>query len=131
MKLWGEIMNPIRINLTLGLAWLLLGMLLGEHMGRSGDHAQMPTHAHIMLLGGVLSISWAVIYKVFDIPAGLLAWIQTGFHHVSAAVMITALYMLYGHLAAEAALGPVLGISAIGAIVSVLLVLVQTLRARL
>ena len=123
-------MNPIRINLTLGLLWLLLGMLLGEHMGRSGDHGQMPTHAHIMLLGGVLSISWAVIYKVFDIPAGLLAWVQTGFHQVSTVVMITGLYMLYGHMAEEAVLGPVLGLSAIGAVVSVLLVLVQSLRAK-
>lgn len=123
-------MNPIRINLTLGLLWLLLGMLLGEHMGRSGDHGQMPTHAHIMLLGGVLSISWAVIYKVFEIPAGLLAWVQTGFHQVSTVVMITGLYMLYGHMAEEAVLGPVLGLSAIGAVVSVLLVLVQTLRTK-
>lgn len=123
-------MNPIRINLTLGLLWLLLGMLLGEHMGRSGDHGQMPTHAHIMLLGGVLSISWAVIYKVFEIPAGLLAWVQTGFHQVSTVVMITGLYMLYGHMAEEAVLGPVLGLSSIGAVVSVLLVLVQTLRSK-
>jgi len=123
-------MNPIRINLTLGLFWLLLGMLLGEHMGRTGDHGQMPTHAHIMLLGGVLSISWAVIYKVFEIPAGLLAWVQTGFHQVSTVVMITGLYMLYGHMAEEAVLGPVLGLSSIGAVVSVLLVLVQTLRSK-
>ena len=123
-------MSPIRINLTLGLLWLLLGMLLGEHMGRTGDHGQMPTHAHIMLLGGVLSISWAVIYKVFEIPAGLLAWVQTGFHQVSTVVMITGLYMLYGHMAEEAVLGPVLGLSAIGAVVSVLLVLVQTLRTK-
>ena len=97
-------MNPIRINLTLGLFWLLLGMLLGEHMGRTGDHGQMPTHAYIMLLGGVLSISWAVIYKVFEIPAGLLAWVQTGFHQVSTVVMITGLYMLYGQMAEEAQL---------------------------
>jgi hypothetical protein len=123
-------MNPIRINLTLGLFWLLLGMLLGEHMGRTGDHGQMPTHAHIMLLGGVLSISWAVIYKVFEIPAGLLAWVQTGFHQVSTVVMITGLYMLYGQMAEEAVLGPVLGLSAIGAVVSVLLALVQTLRTK-
>ena len=124
-------MNPIRINLTLGLFWLLLGMLLGEHMGRSGDHGQMPTHAHIMLLGGVLSVTWAVIYKAFNIPAGLLAWAQTGIHQVSAAVMIVALYFLYGQMGDPAVLGPILGIAAIGAIVSLLLVLVQTLRTKI
>ncbi len=38
-------MKPERIHLTLGLIWLIAGMLLGEHMGRSGDHGQLPTHA--------------------------------------------------------------------------------------
>jgi hypothetical protein len=124
-------MNPIRIHLTLGLVWLLLGMLLGEHMGRTGDHGQMPTHAHIMLVGGVLSITWAVIYKLFAVKTGLLAWAQTGLHHIAAAVMIVCLYLLYGQLAEEAVVGPILGISAIGIIVSVLLMLLQTLRTKL
>jgi hypothetical protein len=124
-------MNPIRIHLTLGLVWLLLGMLLGEHMGRTGDHGQMPTHAHIMLVGGVLSITWAVIYKLFAVKTGLLAWAQTGLHQIAAAVMIACLYLLYGQLAEEAVVGPILGLSAIAVIVSVLLMLVQTLRSKL
>ncbi|WP_203294571.1 hypothetical protein [Maricaulis parjimensis] len=124
-------MTPIRINLTLGLLWLLLGMLLGEHMGRSGDHGQMPTHAHIMLLGGVLSIVWAMIYKVFNVQIGLLAWVQTGLHQLASLVMIVALYFLYGQLADPAVTGPILGIAAIGVIVSLLLVIVQTLRTKL
>lgn len=123
-------MTPVRIHLTIGLLWLLAGMLLGEHMGRTGDHTQMPTHAHIMLLGGALSVLWALIYRVFGLATGLLAWIQTGLHHLAALAMIVALYMLYGQLATEAALGPVLGLASIGAVVSVLLVLVLSLRTK-
>lgn len=124
-------MSPVRIHLVLGLVWILAGMLLGEHMGRSGDHGQMPTHAHIMLVGGVLPILWAVIYRVFGLATGAIAWIQTAAHHIGAAVMIAALYMLYGHMAAEAVLGPLLGISAISVILSVVLMLFLAARAKL
>ncbi|PWE16664.1 TonB-dependent receptor [Marinicauda salina] len=109
-----------RLHLLIGLAWLLAGMGLGDAMGRSGDHGQMPTHAHIMLLGGVLSVSWAVLYRVFALAQGLVAWIQFVLHHAGAAVMVGALYMLYGGRAEEAALGPVLGISGYLVMASVL-----------
>lgn len=121
-------MKPERINLLLGLVWLVLGMGLGEHMGRTGDHGQLPTHAHIMLVGGVLPILFALIYRGFALVQGLIAWIQTGVHHVGALVMIVALYMLYGGLGEESTLGPLLGISALLVIVSVILVLFQAVR---
>ncbi|OLF73209.1 hypothetical protein AWH62_09765 [Maricaulis sp. W15] len=123
-------MKPERIHLTIGLLWLILGMLLGEHMGRSGDHTQMPTHAHMMLLGGVLPILWAILYRVFKLANGLLAWAQVGLHHVAVLVMIPSLYLMFGQMVDEAAVGPLLGISAIMAIVSVALVLVLSLRAK-
>lgn len=123
-------MKPERIHLTLGLLWLILGMLLGEHMGRSGDHAQMPTHAHMMLLGGVLPILWAILYRVFQLGSGLLAWAQVGLHHVAVLVMIPSLYLMYGQLAERATVGPLLGIGAVLAIVSAALMLVLSLRAK-
>ena len=123
-------MKPYRVHLLLGLSWLIVGMLLGEHMGRSGDHGQMPTHAHIMLLGGVLPIVFSLVYKTFGLTTGLLAWIQVGIHHAAALVMIVSLYMLYGDMGSEATLGPVLGIAALGAILSVVLMLWMSLRAR-
>ena len=90
----------------------------------------MPTHARIMLLGGVLPILWAILYRVFKLGSGLLAWAQPVVHHVAARIMIPALYMLFGQLADEAMLGPLLGVSAILAIVSVALMLVLCLRAK-
>jgi len=123
-------MKPERIHLTLGLVWLIAGMLLGEHMGRSGDHTQMPTHAHMMLLGGVLSVLWAVLYRVFALARGFLAWVQVGLHHIAVLIMIPSLYLMYGGLVDEATTGPLLGISAVMAIVSVALILLLSLRAR-
>lgn len=119
-----------RIHLVLGLVWLLAGMALGEIMGRSQDHTQMPTHAHIMLVGGVLSILWAVIYKLWTIAQGFLALIQTALHHLGALAMNVLLYLYYGGQMTVEQAGPFLGISAGLLMVSTLLMLVQAFRAR-
>ena len=37
------------------LCYALLGMVLGIHMAASKDHGQFVTHAHIMLVGFVVS----------------------------------------------------------------------------
>lgn len=120
-------MKPERINLVLGLAWFVAGMGLGEHMGRVGDHGQHVTHAHIMLVGGVLPILFALIYRAFGLPQRVLAWTQTGLHHAGAAIMIVSLYLLYGAMAPESTLGPLLGIAALLVIGSVVLMLIQAL----
>ena len=123
-------MKPERLHLLIGLLWLLGGMVLGEHMGRSNDHSQMPTHAHIMLLGGVLSVLWAIVYRVFGLKQGFIAWIQTVSHHAGAVIMISALYMMYGQMAPESQMGPLLGVAALLAMVSVVLMFLQALTAK-
>jgi len=123
-------MKPERIHLLIGLVWLIAGMVLGEHMGRTTDHGQAPTHAHIMLVGGVLPILWAVIYRLFIGAQGLLAWIQTIVHHLGTVIMIVALYMYYGAYGTLETLGPVLGVSAVLLILAAVLMLALTLRAK-
>jgi hypothetical protein len=123
------IMKIERIHLLAGLVWLLAGMALGEQMGRSGDHGQLPTHAHIMLLGGVLSIIWAVLYRVFKLSGGFIGYIQLGLHQGGTLVMVTSLYLLYGEQGDPERLGPILGIAAMLVILSVVLMLYQALKA--
>lgn len=118
-----------RIHLLVGLVWLLAGMALGEHMGRTADHGQLPTHARIMLVGGVLSIIWAVLYRVFKLAGGLLGYIQLGLHQIGTLVMVTALYLLYGEQGDPERLGPILGISAMLVILSVVLMLYKAIKA--
>jgi hypothetical protein len=122
-------MKVDRIYLTIGLLWLLGGMLLGEHMGRTQDHGQLPTHAHIMLVGGVLSILWAIVNRVWGIGSGLLAWIQLGLHQLGAAVMVYALFQLYGGNATPQ-FGMIAGIASLIVIAATLLLLLLTFRAR-
>ena len=119
-----------RIHLVLGLIWFLAGMILGEQMGRSMDHGQLPTHAHIMLVGGVLSVLWAIIYRVFGLSKGILSKIQLVFHHGGATIMIVALYMLYGNIAPIEQIGPVLGFSGLLLMLSVVLMLYLVIKAK-
>ncbi|MGJ3231547.1 MAG: TonB-dependent receptor [Oceanicaulis sp.] len=116
-----------RLHLVLGLSWFLAGMILGEHMGRTGDHGQHATHAHIMLVGGVLAILWAVIHRLFVERAVALGWVQFGAHHLGAAVMIPALFALYGGLGDPAVLGPLLGLSGLVLMASVALMILLVL----
>lgn len=120
-----------RIHLTLGLVWLLAGMTLGQIMGESGNHGQLPTHAHIMLVGGVLSILWAILYRAFAFKQGILAWIQLITHHVGAAGMIYCLFQIYGGGQPNmAALGPMIGVAGLLVMISVLLILIQSFLNR-
>lgn len=120
-----------RIHLTLGLIWLLGGMTLGQIMGASGDHGHMPTHAHIMLVGGVLSILWAILYRAFAFKQGLLAWLQLITHQVGSAGMVYCLFQIYGGGQPDmATLGPMIGIFGLLVMISVLLILIQSFLNR-
>tara|TARA_R110000868_G_scaffold304854_1_gene565987 strand:+ start:3221 stop:3595 length:375 start_codon:yes stop_codon:yes gene_type:complete len=123
-------MKLYKIHLVLGLAWLLAGMTLGQIMGESGDHGQLPTHAHIMLVGGVLSITWGLLYKLLNLPAKLIGLVQAAAHHIGVGVMIVALYCLYGGAGDPATLGPILGIAGTAVMLSVLLMLFLVVKAK-
>ncbi|MAZ03299.1 MAG: hypothetical protein CMN56_09190 [Sneathiella sp.] len=45
------------------IIYIILGMALGIYMAASQDHSQMPTHAHLNLLGWVTMALMGLIYK--------------------------------------------------------------------
>jgi hypothetical protein len=54
-----------RKYLVWGLTYAVAGMALGVFMGATHDHAQHVTHAHILLVGFVASLIYAVIHKLW------------------------------------------------------------------
>ena len=122
-------MKVDRVFLVLGLLWLLGGMVLGMVMGESGDHSQLPTHAHAMLVGGVLSILWAMIYRLWAVPQGVVAWVHLILHQAAAGLMVYALYGLYGGGNPEQ-YGPIVGVGGLAIILSVILMILQVFRAK-
>lgn len=72
--------------------YAILGVWLGAHMGRTGDHSQFPTHAHIMLLGFVSNVVFGLVYKMW--PAAQdsrLVSIHFWLHQIGTPAMLTAM----------------------------------------
>ena len=90
-------MSLDRKYLVWALAYVLLGMGLGIFMASSENHAQHVTHAHIQLVGFVVSFIYAVIHKLWldDTPTRL-AKAQFVVHQVGALMMFSGLFLLYG-----------------------------------
>jgi hypothetical protein len=127
--------DPIRIariarwHLLFGLAFAGLGMLLGIAMAMSHNHGEMPAHAHLMLLGFVVSTLYAIVYRLWLEGAGVrLAMIQTALHEAGAVLMGAGLVLVYGGILPEATAEPMLAIGSLSALGGVVVMLWQVAR---
>jgi uncharacterized protein involved in response to NO len=103
----------------LALIYAICGMLLGLYMGLSQDHTQMPTHAHAMVLGWLMSGFFAFFYHFFpDIGRSRLAKVHFWFTAAAGIVLLVSLYFVVG---GNTQLEPVTGISSILYFVALLL----------
>jgi hypothetical protein len=119
-----------RTYLIWALCYAVAGMALGIHMGASHNHGQFPTHAHVMLVGFVMSVIYAVIHRLWlTAPARALATIQFILHQAGSLAMFAGLYLIYGNVASEDRVAPVLVPAVIAVILGVLLMLVMVLQA--
>lgn len=123
-------MSYDRKYLVWALGYVAIGMCLGIFMAASKNHAQHPTHAHINLVGFVLSLSYGIIHKLWlGQPNQVIAKTQFIVHQAGAVTMFISLFLLYGNIAPEAQLAPILAIAAITVLVSALLMLYMVLKA--
>ncbi|MEZ5738183.1 MAG: hypothetical protein R3E68_01130 [Burkholderiaceae bacterium] len=113
-----------------GLVFAILGMGLGIYMASSHNHTQHVTHAHILLLGTVLSLLYATIYRLWSPQTPTrLATTQLLLHQVGTVILVGGLFALYGGLAPESVLGPLLGVGSVAVMGSTLLMLLVYVRA--
>jgi len=97
---------------TLAIVYALCGMALGLHMGMSGDHGQMPTHAHVMLAGWVTSALFSFFYHLFpSVGEKALAKVHFWLTAISGIGLVGSLYFV---TAGNESMEPVLGIASIG-----------------
>ncbi len=123
-------MKIARLHTLFGLFFVIVGLSIGVYMGASGNHTQQVTHAHILLIGFVLSLLYASIYRLW-IPEGAsrLAIAQLALHHLGAVALAVALFMLFGKVAPEASLAPLLAIASNAVLLAAVLMLVIFLRS--
>ena len=123
-------MNIDRRFLIWGLCYAALGMVLGIYMAMSGNHAQMVTHAHILMVGFVLSFVYALIHRLWlHEPGRGIANTQFVLHQLAAIVLTVGLFLFYGGFVAEAKVGPVLGIGSLCVLAAMLLMLYMAIRS--
>jgi hypothetical protein len=118
-----------RKYLVWALAYVATGMGLGIYMAASHNHAQHVTHAHILLVGFVVSFIYAVIHKLWlGGTAKRLASIQLIAHQVGAVMMTSGLFLLYGGIVPESKIEPVLAPSTLIVFIAALLMIVMVLK---
>ena len=119
-----------RKYLIWALGYVVAGMSVGIYMAASKNHGQLVAHAHILLVGFVVSFIYGIIHKLWLVqPAKGLATTQFVLHQAAALVMFGGLLLLYGNVLPEATLGPILGLASIGVMVAALLMIVMVLQA--
>ena len=119
-----------RAYLIWALSYAAAGMGLGIFMAISKNHGQLVTHAHILLVGFVTSLIYAVIHKLWlPAPPRRMATVQFVLHQAGCLVMFSGLLLLFGSMATEEQLSPLLGSAAIAVILGMLLMLLMVVRA--
>ena len=119
-----------RKYLVWALSYVAVGMGLGIFMAASHNHAQHVTHAHILLVGFVVSLTYAVIHKLWlgENPPRL-AKTQFIVHQAGAVIMSFGLFLLFGNIVPEAQLDPVLAASSITVFTAALLMIIMVVKA--
>ncbi|MGB1466860.1 MAG: TonB-dependent receptor [Alcanivorax nanhaiticus] len=111
------------------LGYAIVGMLLGIHMAASHNHVQHVTHAHIMLIGFVISMAYAICHKLWlgNITSSL-AKVQYYFHQAGTLVILISLFLMYGSFVSVSTLEPVMAVSSIVVLVGMVLMKVLFIK---
>jgi len=123
-------MNFDRKYLIWSLSFAALGMGLGIFMAASHNHSELTTHAHILLIGFVVSFIYGMIHKLWlTNPNRAVANLQFILHQAAAITIAVGLFLLYGAFVPEDKLEPILASAAIGVLLAMLLMLYMVISS--
>ena len=122
-------MTVSRMFVLSGTCFLLVGIGFGIYMGASGDHSFAPLHAHINLLGFVLSMIFALTYRSYPAMgeskfAGIHFWL----HIPAALVLLVMLFLMFSGRIAEESMFPLAPIAEVGILAGAFLFLVNVVQ---
>jgi len=109
--------------------YAILGMVLGIWMAATKDHGQFVTHAHIMLIGFLLSLAYGLCHRLWLQRDGSgLSGAQYWLHQAGTLIVVVALFLLYGERVPGATVGPVLGVGSVTVLLALVLMKVMVIR---
>ena len=110
--------------------YAILGLMLGIYMAASKNHDEFVTHAHIMLLGFVVSFIYALCHKLWlNNLKSTLSVVQFYIHLIATLVLFVALFLGYGSFVAFEKLEPILASSSTAAFVGLILMSIMMTKA--
>ncbi|WNC72196.1 hypothetical protein RGQ13_19050 [Thalassotalea psychrophila] len=107
-------MKLAKIYLMHALIYVLIGVALGLYMAANQNHSQMVTHAHLLMLGFVMSFCYACIHKLWlNGKPSKFATSQFIFHQLGTILMVVGMGSMYGMLMHPAIAGITMGVAAL------------------
>ena len=112
------------------LGYAILGLLLGIFMAASKDHGHLVTHAHIMMIGFVVSFIYALCHKLWlNNTTSKLATIQYYVHQLGTVGIVIGLFLYYGKYVSLETIDPFLAVSSIIVLVGMVLMKVLFIKS--
>jgi len=117
-------MSIDRRFLAWSLGFAVIGLLLGIFMAATKNHSELVAHAHILLVGFVVSFIYALIHRLWlQEPPRRMANVQFVLHQLAAATLAVGLFLVYGGYVAVERLDKVLAAASFGVLVGMLLMI--------
>ena len=124
-------MNFDRKFLVCALLYAIAGMSLGIYMAASENHGELVAHAHILLIGFVVSFIYGIIHKLWLAqPNAKVANLQFYIHQAAALLLSIGLTLLYGGMVSADKLAPALTGGSLAVLIAALLMLYMVLTTR-
>jgi hypothetical protein len=120
-----------RAYILSGLSYAILGGLLGVYMASTHNHIQHVTHAHIMLVGFVISFVYGLCHKLWlSNTSCILAKIQFFLHQGAAVTMLLGLFVSYGQYVPYNQVEAILIATTFVVLIAMLLMLILVYRSK-
>ena len=110
--------------------YAIIGLALGIFMAASKDHGHLVTHAHIMLVGFVVSFIYGLCHKLWlNNIVSTLSKFQFYIHQVGTVGMVIGLFLYYGKYVTIETIDPVLALSSIAILIGMILMKVLFIKS--
>ena len=110
--------------------YAIIGLALGIFMAASKDHGHLVTHAHIMLVGFVVSFIYGLCHKLWlNNLDSRLSKAQFYIHQVGTVGIVIGLFLYYGKFVSMETIDPVLALSSIAVLIGMILMKVLFIKS--